>query len=163
MGTNKRYGFTMVETIFAIVILGILASIAVTRMSATRTDSQITKAETEFHTAMKDFATYYLANGKFDDPQPSPFSLSGMTFVPLRIEDNTVRGNLFVGTPANNNEYCIHFHTFNSSNGSYMIYTNADNPTSLCQQLLELPSIKPLLTGRQTTIFTGSQTRVNRQ
>ncbi|MDR1976898.1 MAG: type II secretion system GspH family protein, partial [Campylobacteraceae bacterium] len=39
----KRSAFTMMELVFVIVILGILASVAVPRLTATRTDAQITR------------------------------------------------------------------------------------------------------------------------
>ena len=40
---NSKYAFTMIEMIFVIVVLGILASIAIPRFAATRTDAEITK------------------------------------------------------------------------------------------------------------------------
>jgi general secretion pathway protein G len=43
----KRYAFTMIELVFVIVVLGILAAIAVPKFAATRTDAQIAKGRTE--------------------------------------------------------------------------------------------------------------------
>ena len=43
----KKSAFTMIELVFVIVILGVLASIAVPKFSATRTDAQITKLRSE--------------------------------------------------------------------------------------------------------------------
>jgi general secretion pathway protein G len=43
---NFKQAFTMIELIFAIVIVGILASVAIPRLSATRDDAVITKART---------------------------------------------------------------------------------------------------------------------
>lgn len=40
-------GFTMIELIFVIVVLGILASIAVPRLAVTRTDAEITKGRAD--------------------------------------------------------------------------------------------------------------------
>ena len=40
---NTKNGFTMIEMVFVIVVLGILASIAIPRFAATRTDAQISK------------------------------------------------------------------------------------------------------------------------
>ncbi|MDO9266642.1 MAG: type II secretion system protein [Sulfurimonas sp.] len=40
-------GFTMIELVFVIVVLGILASIAVPRFAATRTDAEITKGRAD--------------------------------------------------------------------------------------------------------------------
>jgi general secretion pathway protein G len=42
-----KNAFTMIEMIFVIVILGILAAIAVPKMAATRTDAEITKGRAD--------------------------------------------------------------------------------------------------------------------
>ena len=44
MFIKKRNAFTMVELVFVIVIIGILAAIAVPKMAATRDDATVTKA-----------------------------------------------------------------------------------------------------------------------
>lgn len=43
----KKNGFTMIELVFVIVVLGILAAIAVPRLAATRDDAQITKGRSD--------------------------------------------------------------------------------------------------------------------
>jgi len=44
---NYRYAFTMIELIFVIVVLGILAAIAIPKFAATRTDAQIAKGRSD--------------------------------------------------------------------------------------------------------------------
>ena len=46
MRTSKN-AFTMIELVFVIVILGILASVAIPKLSATRTDAQISKGRAD--------------------------------------------------------------------------------------------------------------------
>lgn len=43
----KRFAFTMIELVFVIVILGILAAIAIPKFAATRDDAQITKGRSD--------------------------------------------------------------------------------------------------------------------
>ncbi|MCF6310191.1 MAG: type II secretion system GspH family protein [Sulfurimonas sp.] len=42
-----KNAFTMIELVFVIVVLGILAAIAIPRLAATRTDAQITKGRAD--------------------------------------------------------------------------------------------------------------------
>jgi len=50
MSYIKKTAFTMIELVFVIVILGILAAVAIPRFSATRTDAQIAKARSDIST-----------------------------------------------------------------------------------------------------------------
>ena len=61
----KRAGFTMIELIFVIVILGILAAVAIPKLAATRTDAKISKDASDVATALGDMGSYYTAQGKF--------------------------------------------------------------------------------------------------
>ena len=169
MGMNGRSAFSMIEICFAIVILGILSTNAMTKMSGTRTDAMVTKAEMEFKIVMQDFATYYLTHGKFANPTTEPFTLSEMTYVPLRIEGAPLlRGNFAVGTPTDNKFYCLHFHSF-TAGGTYQILPNTTNDpgqgdTFECKQFLALPSVRAVLTNPSgnTTVSVGSGGKINR-
>ena len=44
---KSKNAFTMIEMVFVIVILGILAAIAIPKMAATRTDAEITKGRAD--------------------------------------------------------------------------------------------------------------------
>lgn len=60
-----RKGFTMIELIFVIVILGILAAVAIPRLTATRDDAEIAKAATNISTVVSDLGAFYTSQGKF--------------------------------------------------------------------------------------------------
>ena len=47
MKTQQRKAFTMIELVFVIVILGILSSIAISKMAVTRDDAMITKGRSQ--------------------------------------------------------------------------------------------------------------------
>lgn len=51
--TMKRSGFSMIELVFVIVILGVLAAVAVPRFVATRTDAQVATARSDLATIQK--------------------------------------------------------------------------------------------------------------
>jgi general secretion pathway protein G len=59
----KRSGFTMIELIFVIVILGILAAVAIPRLAATRDDAKISKIATDLSTVVADAGAYYTSQG----------------------------------------------------------------------------------------------------
>jgi len=44
---KSKNAFTMIEMVFVIVILGILAAVAIPRLAATRTDAEITKGRSD--------------------------------------------------------------------------------------------------------------------
>jgi general secretion pathway protein G len=60
-----KKGFTMIELIFVIVILGILAAVAIPKLAATRDDAKIAKGATELAMVVNDFGSYYTAQGAF--------------------------------------------------------------------------------------------------
>ncbi len=59
----KRSGFTMIELVFVIVILGILASVAIPKLAATRDDAKIASKAQEIQTAIAEIPAYVTAQG----------------------------------------------------------------------------------------------------
>ena len=60
-----KKGFTMIELIFVIVILGSLASVAIPRLAATREDAEISATVANLRTLVSDVSAYYTAKGEF--------------------------------------------------------------------------------------------------
>lgn len=58
-GVNMKKGFTMIELIFVIVILGILAAVAVPKLAATRDDAKIASIKTDIGTLVNAVPSWY--------------------------------------------------------------------------------------------------------
>ena len=88
-----KKGFTMIELIFVIVILGILASVAMPRLAATRTDAEVAATVANLRTLLSDAASYYAVKGSFAGAKWKDF-----TNVPL--EKNHIEGPIDSSTIA---------------------------------------------------------------
>ena len=75
-----KKGFTMIELIFVIVILGILAGVALPRLASTRDDAEISATVANLRTLISDAGAYYVANKNFADAKWKDF-----TNIPLQI------------------------------------------------------------------------------
>ena len=60
----KRSGFTMIELIFVIVILGILASVAIPKLAATRDDAKVSAVAQQIQSAVGEIPAYVTSQGK---------------------------------------------------------------------------------------------------
>jgi len=58
-----KKAFTMIELIFVIVIIGILAAVAIPKLAATRTDAKVVKTVANLKQLLEDSKSYYTANG----------------------------------------------------------------------------------------------------
>ncbi len=62
-----KKAFTMIELVFVVVIIGILAVVALPRFSATKYDAQAVKIATALAVCINDVGSYYIMNGTFSN------------------------------------------------------------------------------------------------
>ena len=77
-----RKAFTMIELIFVIVIIGILAAVALPKLDATRNDAEISAVVANTKQFIEDLRKYYTANGR---PNYITAKTPEVTSVPLYL------------------------------------------------------------------------------
>ncbi|MCI6177322.1 MAG: type II secretion system GspH family protein [Campylobacter sp.] len=147
-----KKGFTMIELIFVIVILGILASVAIPRLAATREDAEISAAVANLRTLVSDASAYYTAKGEF----PNNTKWKDITNVPTaKPNDNVTTSNsLKVG-----GKECIDFLIEGKNSGAtgdkatapthILIAKNPTNKeSSVCKQVLDSKPLEAYFNSR---------------
>jgi len=98
---NQKNGFTMLELIFVIVIIGILATIAIPRLSSTSSDAKISKLAYNIQTAKTEIATSIFSKGKIPKTVAELKAVSN-TIIELErsgdiiLDENSTQKKLFI-------------------------------------------------------------------
>lgn len=137
---DARNAFTIIELIFVIVILGVLAVVAIPRLSATRDDARISNISHMVMTGAAEISSYAIANGRTED-NLSSMSNSILTLINRGdAQENGVKSVIIEMDGVNN---CIEI----------------DINTTLTQEILNLSShqsgVSPLCDILQSTIDTN--------
>ena len=151
----------MIELIFVIVILGILASVAIPRLAATREDAEISAAVANLRTLVSDATAYYTAKGDFGSA-----TWNQITNVPLQnaTANATADGQLKVG----NVNDCIKVKIGGKNTGTtgddakkqtHIKITKKDSATGTCAQVLASDPLKPYF-NNDGEIAIGSSTSI---
>lgn len=129
-----KKGFTMIELIFVIVILGILAAVAIPKLNATRDDAELAKANTNLTTLISDIQSYYTSKGEID---PS-MNLQDLTAVRLynngKGDSAKSGGAAWMGVKTTYE--CLYVRVGKNLNGeAYMAFAKANGtPDSTCKK-----------------------------
>jgi prepilin-type N-terminal cleavage/methylation domain-containing protein len=132
----KRSGFTMIELIFVIVILGILAAVAIPRLAATRDDAKISKGSSDVSTAVSDFGAYYTAHGSF----ATVGEMSNVKFVTASdgttdAKDTDMNGSNTIYFGAESGDTCLTF-SVSATDGNLTVVSE-DNTSAVCKGINE--------------------------
>lgn len=146
--------FTMIELIFVIVILGILAVVAIPKLAATRTDAIVTKKLQNLAVFITDVSAYYTARGEFgvisQMSKVSDFSNADLSQDPSTTATTTINFQtpLTIG-----NENCVQLQ-FQDGN---LTLSQVSNPSgNVCQELVKTSMYKDL---EKTHIVAGARVK----
>ncbi|ALV24625.1 putative type II secretion system protein [Campylobacter iguaniorum] len=131
-----KKGFTMIELVFVIVILGILASIAVPKLAATRDDTEVTKAVVEMKDAITQLTAYYTVNGKFLTVANGDTGGAQMDIMSPLIKEikNRPAGKRWVD--------CVNMKVSNAEGLIKIVELNTPNNSPFCKALKETQALK---------------------
>lgn len=142
-----RKGFTMIELIFVIVILGVLASVAIPRLAATRDDAEVAKAATNLTTAVSDLTAYYTAKGSFHSYSTGGTKGQKLTDFTKVTNALTNDGKLRVKNKIDCVSVALPDNATTASGKVELTLTFTPNADAVCAQLAKLPGIVSMCKG----------------
>ena len=106
----NRAGFTMIELIFTIVIIGILSAIAMQKLSATRDDAKMSIETNNLATCISDLGSQYTAKRTINSSESDACAkvIANNCFTDTAEETN---GTLTISFGSSTEDWCIQAQT----------------------------------------------------
>jgi prepilin-type N-terminal cleavage/methylation domain-containing protein len=117
----KRSGFTMIELVFVIVILGILASVAIPKLAATRDDAKIASKASEIQAAISEIPAFVTAQGEVKAPAEMSQVLAQLV--------NQGKATVTTNSPITGSQGQLTLHSQNGSSTDNPVVLDVNNTT----------------------------------
>jgi len=146
-----KKGFTMIELIFVIVILGILAAVAIPRLAATRDDAKVSAAATNIATLYSDLGAYYTSQGHWaGETNTSSGTATNVNSTNLQTMTNVADANSSSGVVSYYIDSTKCFEFTLDRNGTAQTSSSNRGSNTVCTEVLGLASVKALVDNNQT-------------
>ena len=140
-----KNAFTLIEVVFIILIIGILAMVAIPRLSATYDDAKVSVALNDIGTLINDLSTYYTS---FDTYSPNLNDMTNIDDINYTVPwSNVLQSGVFVYYTLDNNlnlEPCISF-SIQNRDGNLTLSAIPNPIGDICKTLQNVNSLKNLL------------------
>ena len=138
----------MIELIFVIVILGILASVAIPKLSATRDDAKISTVANNIQTVFQDFGSYYVAQGRFDNTTKNMTNVDATGFGYFTITSGGYQDAMEFNTSTGE---CVTIQI--SDDGNISLQKNITTVDSVCKGLHKIVFDKNISVGGKRIVY----------